>query len=204
MIACSLLLCSIPALLADEDGKSVVETDEDRYSFTSHRDERGMYLLVTPKDEDDEMLGTRFPTDCPECGRGCLMPPAFSFAGNENESGGGVVTLTDENPTRCVRFDGVRRAQDTKILLMVENQGQQDFLIRVLESGKPLLERDVLPGELLEEELIPADDRRYTFWISAGSNHAEEARTDVGFGIYRYEYQDLVMSWIRIGLGVGQ
>ena len=153
MIACSLLLCSIPALLADEDGKSVVETDEDRYSFSTHEDERGMYLLVTPKDEDDEMLSTRLPTDCAECGRGCLMPPVFSFAGNGNENGGGVVTLTDDNPTRCLRFDGVHRAKDAKILLMVENHGQQDFLMRVLESGKPLFERDVLPGELLDAEL---------------------------------------------------
>ena len=200
MIACSLLLCSIPALIADED----VETDEVRYSFSTHEDERGMYLLVTPKDEDDEMLGTRFPTDCPECGRGCLMPPVFSFAGNGNENGGGVVTLTDENPTRCLRFDGAHRAKDAKILLMVENHGQQDFLMRVLESGNPLFERDVLPGELLNAELVPEGDRRYSFWISVDPDHTDDLPMKIGFAISRYDDQELVMSWIRIGLGVGQ
>ncbi len=201
MTACSILLCSISAVTADEDGTSVAETDEDAYSFTETRNDRGMYLVVTPRDQDDENLGIRLPADCPECGTDCLMPALFSFSGSENEYAGGVVSLSSESPARCIRFDGVHVAKDKSILLIVENREEKSFRIEILESGEPLLERDLQPGESLEEELMPVGDRRYSIGISANPSIAEVSQTEVGFAIYRYEYPDLVMSLVQIGLG---
>jgi len=165
-----------------------------------------MFMDITPADKDDESIGRRMPSDCPECGLDCLMPPMFRWESDpHNELGGGGLTITVENPSRCVRIDGFHNKRDSAIHLAVTNGRKDKYRVRVLESGELLIERDVLPGERLEEQLVPLGDRRYTFSISAYPDQAKELPTQVGFGVYRYEDDsEPTQALVMFNLGAGQ
>ena len=135
------------------------------------------------------------------------MPPLFRFESGPNptELGGGGVTLTVENPSRCVRIDGFRRKIDSLIHLAVTNGRKEKYRVGVLESGELLFEQDVLPGQKMGEQLEPFGDRRYTFSISAYPDQVKELPTHVGFAVYRYENdRDPILSLVMINLGAGQ
>ena len=135
------------------------------------------------------------------------MPPMFRFEPSPSGTamGGGGVTVTEENPSRCIRIDGFRRKKDSLIHLAVTNGRKEKYQIGVLESGEVLLERDVLPGKELQEQLVPLGDRRYTFSISAYTDQAQELPTQVGFAVYRFENnKDPIQSLVMINLGAGQ
>jgi len=207
LAAISLLLSAFMAQAEDTQESSVIETDEGRYFTTLQKNDRGMFMDITPADKDDDSISRRIPSDCPECGQDCLMPPMFWFEPNPSGTamGGGGVTLTVENPSRCIRIDGFRRKSDSLLHLWVTNGREEKYQVGVLESGEVLLERDVLPGKELGEQLVPLGDRRYTFAISANPDQAQELPTQIGFAVYRFENDtDPILSLVMINLGAGQ
>jgi len=193
---------------AENTGESrVIDTDEGRFITTLQENDRGMFMDITPAESDDESISRRMPSDCPECGLDCLMPPMFLFEPSTSGTaiGGGGVTVTVENPSRCIRIDGFGREKDSLIHLVVTNGREENYQVGVLESGEVLLERDVLPGKELHEQLVPLGDRRYTFSISAYVDQAQELPTQVGFAVYRFEDDtEPVQSLMMINLGAGQ
>lgn len=198
-----------PLMTQAEDSResSVIETDEDRYVTTLQQNDRGRFLDITPADKDDQSFSRRVPSDCPKCGLECLKPPLVSFEPNPNgtELGGGVVTVTAENPSGCVRIDGFRRKRDSLIHLVVTNGRSEEYRVGVLDSGEPLFERAILPGQELKEQLVPIGTRRYTLSVSAYPDQATELPTHVGFAVYRYENEeDPVQSLVMINFGAGQ
>lgn len=206
LAAISLLLSAFMAQAQNTRESSVIETDEGRYFTTLQENDRGMFMEITPADKDDDSISRRIPSDCPECGQDCLMPPMFRFEPSPSGTamGGGGVTVTVENPSRCIRIDGFRRTRDSLIHLAVTNGREEKYQVGVLESGEVLLERDVLPGKELKERLVPLGDRRYTFSISAYPDQAKELPTKVGFAVYRFENDtEPVQSLVMINLGAG-
>ena len=207
LAACSVLLSPFTAMAQDTEVSTVIDSDEGKFFLTTPENDLGMYVDITPANKDNKTIGTRLPSDCPECGNDCLMPPLFWWESQELETelGGGSVTVTADNPSRCVRFDGSRLTRDSLIYLVIANDRKDKFLVRVLESGKLLHEGDILPGESLTEEVIPAGDRRYTFSISADPNQAIVLPTNVGFSVYRYEGgKDPAKSLVQFYFGSGQ
>ena len=203
----SMLLSAFVAQAGDTRESSVIETDDGRYVTTLQKNDRGMFLDITPEDESDQSISRRVPSDCPECELECLMPPLFRFepAPNYTELGAGGVTVTLENPSTCIRIDGFSHKRDSQIHLLVINGRKENYQVGVLESDALLFERDVLPGERLEEQLVPVGNRRYTFSISAYPDQATELPTHVGFAVYRYENEeDPVQSLVMINFGAGQ
>ena len=203
----SMLLSAFMAQAGDTRESSVIETDDGRYVTTLQQNDRGMFLDVTPEDESDQSISRRIPSDCPECGLECLKPPLISFEPNPSgtELGGGGVTVTLENPSRCIRIDGFRLKRDSLIHFLVINGRKEEYRFRVLESGELLFEREVPPGQELKERLVPIGDRRYTLSVSALPDQATELPTQVGFAVYRYENEeDPVQSLVMINFGAGQ
>lgn len=207
LTAISLLLTPFMAQAQNTQESSAHDPYERRFFSTTRENERGKFLDIAPLDQDDKSIHRRMPSDCPECGLECLMPPLVRFDSSPNatELGAGVVTVTVENPSRCVRMDGFRSKRDSAVLLVVSNLRKEKYQFGVLESGELLIERDVLPGQEFHEQLVPLGDRRYTFSISAYPDRAKELPTQVGFAVYRYENDtDPVQSLVMFNIGAGQ
>lgn len=113
---------------AEDTGESrVIDTIEGINLIAVQQSGQGMLLDIAPVDKDDKSVSRRIPSDCPECGLECMMPSLFRFESGRNhtELGGGVLTVTVENPSICVRIDGFRRKRDSLIHLAVTN-GRKD------------------------------------------------------------------------------
>ena len=109
------------------------------------------------------------------------------WTNDETEAyGGGVIHITADQPVKCIRSDGFEFAEDGSILLHVTNRTQNNFYLRMLESGEPLYERHVAARESIGEELVPSADRRYTYSISIDPENTRELPVKAGFSIGRY------------------
>lgn len=188
----------------DEDMYVVIIPGGDKVSIvarspsaTGHKD---TVLSTVPRDDDRPMVSTA-PSDCAECGSDCLRPPMTWTADETYAFGGGLIHISADQPTKCIRSDGFEYVADEAILLAVTNETQSDFFLRVLESGEPLFERHVAARETIKEELNPSADRLYTFSISIDPENSPELPVKVGFSIGRYLDVEVISSLVQIGIG---
>lgn len=117
--------------------------------------------------------------------------------------GGGLIHMTADQPTKCIRSDGSDFSEDGSIFFFVTNETQSGVFLRVLESGEPLYERHVAARESIEEELTPSADRRYTYSISLDPENTRELPVKAGFSISRYVDVEgrPIHSLVQIGIG---
>ncbi len=207
LTAAFLTMSPFAAFATDEQEIRYMETDDSKYLLKLQESDQGTLMHFVPVFEGDEKLISEFPADCPECGNDCLAPPLVRWSPDSSNLGmtGGVLNLTVEKPSGCIRIDGNGVASDSIVHLWVSNRRGIPFLVEVHESGEPLVKRSVLPEDGWAEQLEPSGSRRYTLSVSAETDQAEGLPTYAGFGIYRYENgEEAAMSLFMINLGAGQ
>ena len=121
--------------------------------------------------------------------------------GETSAYGAGLVHITEDQPTKCIRSDGFEYGEDGSVLLFVDNRTQSDFFLSVLESGEPLYERHVAARETIKKELAPSADRKYTYSISIDRENTAELPVKAGIGIVRYLDVQTITSLVQIGIG---
>lgn len=207
LLALLVVLFSTSALPEeDEDMYLVVIPEGDKVSIvarsptaTGHRDT----VLSTEPIGDDRPFVSTAPSDCAECGSNCLRPHLMWGNDETYAYGGGLIHMTADQPTKCIRSDGFDFAEDGSIFFFVTNRTQSGVFLRVLESGELLFERHVAARESIEEELIPSADRRYTYSISLDPENTRELPVKAGFSISRYVDVEgrFIGSLVQIGIG---
>ena len=205
LLALCVFIFSMSALSEeDEDTFLMIIPDDDKVTFvartpsgTGHRDT----ILSTHPREDDRPIVSTFPSDCSECGSDCLRPAMMWMNGETSAYGAGLVHITEDHPTKCIRFDGFEYGEDGSVLLFVDNRTQSDFFLSVLESGEPLYERHVAARETIKEELVPSADRKYTYSISIDRENTAELPVKAGISIGRYLDVQTITSLVQIGIG---
>lgn len=206
IITCGLLVSTFAISAEDEDMYIAVIPEGDKVSIISRMpsamEDDAAHLATVPESQDTTKVSIA-PSDCAECAKGCLEPPMTWTDSKNSAYSGGLINITADQPTKCIRSDGFDFAEDVAILLGVTNDTDNDFFVRVLESGTLIYERYVLAQESVGEELIPSADRRYTYSISVDPDSARQFPIKVGYSGHRGENgQKLMMSLIQIRIGV--
>ena len=155
------------------------------------------YIAIRPEG-DDSTVTAIVPSECLDCEQSCLEPET-AWWGETSSYGGGLVVITEEDATKCIRSDGFHPTGDVVIDLRVTNDSANELFVRVRESGALLFERYVSPNESIKQEVIPSADRHYTYSVSADPHNAQVLPAKVGFVIYRgTNDQEQMMSLVQM------
>ncbi len=191
-----------PAMSPEQDGKLLFIGQEEMEINSEATFEGDGYIAIRPEEQNSAVKSIA-PSECPECEQGCLEPEVTWW--NEFSSyGAGLLVITEDETTKCIRLDGFDPTEDVAIYLRVTNDSANEFFVQVRESGTLLFERYVLPKEPVKEELIPSAGRRYTYSISAAPQNAQALPAKVGFVMYRdTNDQKHMMSLVHVSIGDG-
>lgn len=117
--------------------------------------------------EPPAFVSHRSPSDCPECGEGCIeLETKITRQGAiKLESAEIGLELTEEEPSICVRYDG-HTDSDEGLNIIASNSIDIPFLLQAEEDGKKVYERFVHNGDDFDDLAILQGRRKLTYRFS--------------------------------------
>jgi hypothetical protein len=110
------------------------------------------------------IVSSRTPSDCTECGEGCIeLETKVTRQGAVMlETAEVSLDLTKEEPSICVRYDG-HADLDEGLRIIASNSKDIPFLLQAEDDGKKVYERFVHEGDKFEHLVVLQGRRQLTY-----------------------------------------
>ena len=126
-----------------------------------------IHLVPLAMGEPAAFVSFRNPSDCPECGKGCIEPKVKITRQGAVvlESAEISLNFTEEELDFCVRFDG-REESDAGLNVIASNDLAIPFLLQAEEDGKKIYERFIREEDRFDDLAVLQGRRRLTYRFS--------------------------------------
>jgi len=151
--------------------------------------------------EPAAFVSYRSPSDCPECGKGCVEPKVKITRQGAVvlESAEVGLDFTEEELSFCVRFDG-RKESDEGLNVIASNDLAIPLLLQAEEDGKKVYERFVREGDRFDDLAVLQGRRRLTYRFSIDPQFASLLPARASLNLIRIRGLDSGYSPPNIGL----